>query len=106
MGEFGLAIRVQDRAETLTFASLGQVTDWILENGPPDAAIFNPAGQGPADQFCEALLSLVNADQLILVSDSVDAQFAGSHAFHWIGRDAQLRQNLQDQVRKLLERSA
>jgi signal transduction histidine kinase len=97
---------LQDQAETLTFASLGQVNDWILENGPPDAVIFNPAGQGPADQFCEALLSLVNADQLILVSDSVDAQFAGSHAFHWIGRDAQLRQNLQDQVRKLLERSA
>lgn len=96
---------LQDQTETLTFTSLVQVTEWIRENGPPDVVICNPAGQGSADKFCDALLSLVNADQLILVSDSVDAQFAGNHAFHWIRREIQLRRNLQDQVRKILERS-
>jgi signal transduction histidine kinase len=95
---------LQDQADLLHCLTLEQARQALHQHGPC-VVIANPAGQGPADRLCDALLQHVPAHRVLVISDAADAPFADSRDVRWIAQNAQLRQQMQSAVQRMLRPS-
>ncbi|MFM2075315.1 MAG: hypothetical protein RJB34_1620 [Pseudomonadota bacterium] len=95
---------LQDQADVLHCLTLEQINEALHKHGPC-VVIANPAAQGPADRLCDALLQRVPAHRILVVSEATEAPFADSRDVRWIAQDAQLRQHMQNAVRRILRSS-
>lgn len=88
-----------------TVADVGMAAALVAREGPPAAVIANPQAQGSADNFCLRLRELAWAQDIVMVGDSIDADFARRQGIVWVPLAGESRQRLVDGLRTILERS-
>ena len=92
-------VRVEAVADTDMALSL------VARQGPPAAVIANPQAQGCADAFCLSLQGVAKAAKIVLVGDSIDADFARQQGMRWVPLADGARQRLVSGLQSILATS-
>jgi len=74
----------------------------IRRRGLPAVLLANPQAQGPADDFCTRLQYMLEAQHVILISDSLNASFAARYGMGWLSATVAPRQQIIGSVSALL----
>ena len=80
-------------------ADLDAARALVAREGPPAAVVADPQGQGPADDFCQALKGLAPARAIVLCGDSIDDAFARAQGLDRVDVGEGARQRLVDRLR-------
>lgn len=86
-------------------ADAGMAAALVAREGPPAAVIANPQAQGSADDFCLRLRELASAQDIFMVGDAIDADFARRQGIAWVPLAGEPRQRLVNGLRSILQRS-